>query len=149
MHVDELLKLCWLIANAEAKRLGATEIEPVHFLLGVMKIIDPEFPNQLDKLKVSSEEWAAMCKEAQSVRHYIDVMPERVTTKRRRLRERLARRQVRPPITEQGFLHRSTGTKRAFSDAIFFTEGDTLTLKQLVQSLFEMGLVNLSMVDSK
>ena len=50
---------------------------------------------------------------------------------------------------EEGLLHRAKSTKRAFSDAIFFTDGDTVTLKQLVQSLFEMGLVNISQVDCK
>lgn len=44
MNVDGLLKLCWLIANEEAKHLGAAEIAPLHFMLGVMKIVDPEFP---------------------------------------------------------------------------------------------------------
>ena len=94
MKADELLQIAWLIANAEAKNLGATEILPVHFLLATMKIIDPSFPDQLDKLNVSSEKWAAMCKEAQSIRHYIDVMPDRVTRKRRTLRMRLAKKQV-------------------------------------------------------
>lgn len=149
MKAEELLKLCWLIANAEAKHLGAKEIEPIHFLLAVMKIIDPVFPGQLDKLNVSSEEWSAMCKEAQSIRRYIDVMPERVTGKRRGLRKRLAAQQVNPPITEEGMLHRSASLKRAFSDACMFTEGDVLTLKKLVESLFELELVSIEDVDSK
>ena len=149
MKADGLLQIAWMIANAEAKNLGATEIQPAHFLLATMKIIDPKFPDQLDALNISSEEWAKLCKEAQSIRHYIDVLPERVTKKRRTLRTRLAQRQVRPPIREAGFLHRARSTKRAFSDAIFFAEGDTVTLKQLVHSLFEMELVNLSQVDAK
>ena len=140
---DKLLQVCWLIANAEAKNLGAAEILPIHFLLAVMKVIDPEFPNQVDKLNVTSEEWAAMCKAAQNIRHYIDVMPEKVTGKRRRLRANLAGKQVRPPITQAGMLHRSEDMKRAFHDACLFTEGDTLTLRTLVQSLFELELVSI------
>lgn len=149
MKADALLELAWLIANAEAKNLGATEILPVHFLLATMKIIDPDFPKQLDMLNVSSEEWASMCKEAQSIRRYIDVMPNRVTAKRRMLRARLEQEQLRPSIKEYGFLHRAKSTKMAFSDAVFFTDGDVVTLKQLVQSLFEMNLVNLSQIDTK
>ena len=140
---DKLLQVCWLIANAEAKNLGAAEILPIHFLLAVMKVIDPEFPNQLDKLNITSEEWATMCKEAQNIRHYIDVMPEKVTGKRRRLRANLAGKQVRPPITQAGMLHRSEELKRAFHDACLFTEGDTLALRTLVQSLFELELVSI------
>ena len=148
MKADGLLQIAWLIANAEAKNLGATEILPVHFLLATMKIIDPKFPEQLDALDVSSDDWAKMCKEAQSIRHYIDVLPDRVTKKRRTLRARLAQKQVRPPIKEEGLLHRVKSTKRAFSDAIFFADGDTVTLKQLVQSLFEMELVSVNQVDA-
>lgn len=143
MKTEELLKLCWMIANAEAKHLGAKEIMPIHFLLAVMKIIDPVFPEQLDKLNVSSEEWSAMCKEAQSIRHYIDVMPDRVTGKRRGLRRRLAAQQANSPITEEGMLHRSESLKRAFSDACMLTQGDVLRLRTLVESLFELELVSL------
>lgn len=143
MKAEELLKLCWLIANEEAKHLGASEILPIHFLLAVMKIIDPKFPEQLDNLNISSGEWAEMCKEAQSIRHYIDVMPEKVTGKRRRLRANLAGKQARPPITQAGMLHRSETLKKAFYDACLFAEGDTLTLRTLVQSLFELELVSL------
>lgn len=149
MKADGLLQIAWLIANAEAKNLGANEIEPVHFLLATMKIIDPKFPDQLDKLDISSEDWAKMCKEAQSIRRYIDVLPETVTKRRRTLRGRLAQVRVRPPISAEGLLHRASATKRAFSDALFFSEDDTLTLKQLVRSLFEMDLVDFSQVDVK
>ena len=138
-----LLQVCWLIANAEAKNLGAAEILPIHFLLAVMKIIDPAFSGQLDALKISSDEWAAMCEEAQNIRRYIDVVPERVTNKRRGLRKSLAAKRVNPPITADGLLHRSADVKRAFSDAAMFTEGDTLTLRKFVESLFELEMVSL------
>lgn len=143
MKVDDLLKLAWLIANAEAKNLGATEILPIHFLLAVLKIIDPEFPNLMETLSISSEEWAALCRSAQTVRQYLEVIPDKVTPKRRKLRARLAACQVRAPITADGMLHRSEDTKRAFNDAAMFTEGDTLTLIKLVESLFELELVSL------
>ena len=144
IKADGLLQVCWLIANTEAKNLGSAEILPIHFLLAVMKIIDPEFPNQLDKLNISSVEWAAMCEEAQNIRRYIDVVPERITQKRRKLRKRLDAKRVNPPITAEGLLHRSSDVKRAFADALMFTEGDTLTLRKLVESLFELELVSLN-----
>jgi len=147
MKAEELLKLCWLIANAEAKHLGAAEIQPIHFLLATMKIIDPAFPEQLDKLNVSSDAWSSMCKESQSIRRYIDVIPDRVTSKRRRLRKRLAEKQVNPPVVEEGMLHRSESMRRAFADACMFADGDVLTLKKLVESLFELELVTLDDID--
>ena len=149
MKAEELLKLCWIIANAEAKHLGATEILPIHFLLAAMKIIDPKFPEQLDKLNVSSEDWASMCKEARSIRHYIDVLPERVAIKRRGLRKRLAKQQVNAPVTAEGMLHRSESLKKAFSDACMLSKGDVLSLKTLVESLFELELVSLDDIDAK
>lgn len=149
MKAEELLKLCWIIANAEAKHLGATEILPIHFLLAAMKIIDPEFPEQLDKLNVSSEDWASMCKEAKSIRHYIDVLPERVAIKRRGLRKRLAKQQVNAPVTAEGMLHRSESLKKAFSDACMLSKDDILSLKTLVESLFELELVSLDDIDAK
>ena len=143
IKADGLLQVCWLVANTEAKNLGSAEILPIHFLLAVMKIIDPEFPNQLDKLNISSVEWAAMCEEAQNIRRYIDVVPERITQKRRKLRKRLDAKRVNPPITAEGLLHRSSDVKRAFADALMFTEGDTLTLRKFVESLFDLELVSL------
>ena len=98
-----LLQVCWLIANAEAKNLGSAEILPIHFLLAVMKIIDPAFPGQLDALKISSDEWAAMCEEAQNIRRYIDVVPERVTNKRRGLRA--LRSPNFPKLFVRAFIH--------------------------------------------
>lgn len=147
MKAEELLKICWLVANIEAKNLGAVEIEPIHFLLAVMKIIDPEFPNMLDKLNIASEEWGSMCKEAVSIRHYIDVKPERVTEKRRRLRSRLASARVNAPILKEGMLHRSEKLKKAFSDAAMLSGGDVLKLSNVVESLFELNLVTLDDID--
>lgn len=143
MKTGDLLQLCWIIANEEAKHLGATEILPIHFLLATLKIIDPAFPSQLEKLNITSNDWAKMCKEAQDIRSYLDVMPNSVTTKRRSLRKRLAAEQVNPPITAEGLLHRSAAVKRAFGDASMFSEGDILTLKTFVESLFELELVSL------
>ncbi|MBR1871355.1 MAG: hypothetical protein IJ802_05970 [Kiritimatiellae bacterium] len=143
MKTDALLRLCWLAANEEAKHLGAVAIEPVHFLLGVLKIADPEFPKRLETSDVSSAEWAAMCKAACNIRHYLDIIPEKVADKRRRLRAKLAAKRTRPPEAQSGMLHRSKELKRAFHDACLFTDGDTLTLRTLVQSLFELELVSL------
>ena len=143
MKLEQLVNICWIVANAEAKRPGATRIEPIHFLLGVLKIVDPQFPNQLEELNLETDEWAAWCKSAKHVRNYIDIPPERVTAKRRALRARLDAKRTAPPITADGFLHRSDALRRAFADAVPFSEGDTLTLYALVRVLFEQNLVSL------
>lgn len=141
-EVDELLQICWFIANAEAKNLSASEIQPLHFLLAVMKVIDPVFPSQLDKMNIASEKWAQMCKEAESIRRYIDVVPERVTDKRRRLRKRLMPQRTDAPVKNDQMLHRSELLKKAFRDACILAEKQVLTLTMVVQSLFELDLVS-------
>ena len=149
LKAGHLLQIAWLIANAEAKNLGATEILPVHFLLAVLKVIDPLFPEMLDTPTLKTEEWTAMCKEADEIRHYIEILPDRVTRKRRRLRARLAKEQTRPPITSEGMLHRSADVKRAFLTAGMSADDGTLTLRRLVESLFTLELVSLTDVDAQ
>ena len=83
------------------------------------------------------------CKSAKHGRNYIDIPPERVTAKRRALRARLDAKRTAPPITADGFLHRSDALRRAFADAVPFAEDDTLTLYALVRVLFEQNLVSL------
>ena len=57
MNLDNLLDLAWAIAEVEARTLGSAVIEPEHFLLAALKIVDVDFPAQLDKLDITSEEW--------------------------------------------------------------------------------------------
>ena len=97
MKLDKLLDLAWVIAEVEARALGSEVIEPMHFLLAALKIVDVDFPAQLDKLDISSEVWKSMCKDAKKVQRYLDVLPEKITTVRRRIRHRLART-AQPPI---------------------------------------------------
>ena len=149
LKAGRLLQIAWLIANAEAKNLGATEILPVHFLLAVLKVVDPAFPEMLDTPTLKTGEWTAMCREADEIRHYIEILPDRVTRKRRLLRARLAKDQVRPPIAVEGMLHRSEDVKRAFLTAGMSTDDGTLTLRQLVESLFALELVSLTDVDAQ
>ena len=113
MSLDKLLDLSWAIAEVEARALGSEVIEPMHFLLAALKIGDVDFPAQLDKLDISSEMWKGMCKDAKKVRGYLDVLPEKITTVRRRIRHRFART-AQPPIPDGQVIHRSRKTRAAF-----------------------------------
>ena len=139
--LDKLLDLAWAIAEIEARALGSETIEPMHFLLAALKIIDVDFPSQLDKLDISSEDWKNMCRDARKVRGYLDVMPEKITTVRRRIRHRLARA-ANPPIPDNQVIHRSRKTRAAFFDATNQTDGDVVTLLQLMESMFELGFLD-------
>lgn len=96
MEVDELLDMGWRIAEIEARALGSPLIEPEHFLLAALKIVDPEFPVQLEQLDIETEKWKMMCKDAAKLRRYRDVLPDKVAEIRHRLRHRLARNAERP-----------------------------------------------------
>lgn len=142
MKADNLLKLGWAIAEHEASALGADNIEPIHFLLAALKIADPKFPEQLDKLDISSEEWKMMSEEARRLRHWLDVLPDHVKDARRRLRHRLARNaELRETVTS---LHRSRKTMAAFYDASRMGNGAELTLRQVIESMFDLGFVDVS-----
>ena len=116
MNLDKLLDLAWAIAEIESRALGSEVIELMHFLLAALKISDVDFSAQLDKLDISSEVWKGMCKDAKKVRGYLDVLPEKITTVRRRIRHRLART-AQPPIPDDQVVHRSRKTRAAFYDA--------------------------------
>ena len=84
-----------------------------------------------------------MCKDAKKVRGYLDVLPEKITTVRRRIRHRLART-AQPPIPDDQVLHRSRKTRAAFYDAANQTNGEVITLLQLTKSMFELGFLDVS-----
>lgn len=142
IEVDNLLKIGWVIAEREAIALGAESIEPIHFLLAALKIADPEFPAQLDKLDITSEEWKMISEEAMRLRCWLEVLPDHVTDARRRLRYRLARN-VGSRATVNT-LHRSRKTKAAFYDASAMSNDGVLTLRQVIESMFYLGFVDVS-----
>ena len=143
MEIDSLLALAWQIAEHESRLLGSREIEPIHFLLGALKIVDPEFPNQLEKLDLSTEDWKAMCKEAVRVRHYLDIMPDKICQIRRRVRRRLART-ASDCLSDKVQIHRSRKSRAAFFDAQIQLEGKVVTLLQLMRSMFELDFLDVS-----
>lgn len=143
MKLDQLLYLAWSIAEVEAKALGSDIIEPMHYLLAALKIIDVDFPSQLEKADISSEVWKNMCQDAQKVQQYLDVLPEKITMVRRRIRHRLART-AKPPIPDKQVIHRSRKTRAAFFDAANQADGEVITLLQLMESMFDLGFLDVS-----
>ena len=141
MKLDKLLDLAWVIAGIEARALGSETIEPMHFLLAALKIVDVDFPSQLEKLDISSDDWKNMCQDAKKILQYLDVVPEKITMVRRRIRHRLART-AKPPIPDNQVIHRSRKTRAAFFDAANQVDREVITLMQLIESMFELGFLD-------
>lgn len=143
IKLDKLLDLAWAMAEVEARALGSEVIEPMHFLLAALKIIDVDFPSELEKADISSEVWKSMCQDAQKVQQYLDVLPEKITTVRRRIRHRLAQT-AQPPIPDDQVIPRSRKTRAAFFDAANQVGGEVITLLQLMESMFDLGFLDMS-----
>ena len=141
--MNKLLDLSWVMTEAEIKALGSVVIEPEHFLLAALKIVDVDFPAQLDKLDISSEVWKSMCQDANRVQQYLDVLPDKITTVRRRIRHRLART-ANPPIPDDQVIHRSRKTRAALYDTANQVEGEVITLLPLMESMFDLGFLDVS-----
>ena len=62
---------------------------------------------------------------------------------RRRIRHRLART-ANLPIPDDQVIHRSRKTRAAFYDAANQVEGEVITLLQLMESMFELGFLDVS-----
>ena len=66
-----------------------------------------------------------------------------ITCRSRRVRHRLART-AQPPIPDDQAIHRSRKTRAAFYDAASQTDGEVITLLQLMKSMFELGFLDVS-----
>lgn len=139
----KLVEICWLISNDEAKFLGASEIEPIHFMLGVLKVLDPMFQDTLKASSISQEDLDDINKEIVRIRNYLEVMPDSITSRRRGLRNRLNKERRNIPILEKGYLHRSNLLKKCFIKVELSNIGNSISLFEIVKLLLDEGFVSL------
>jgi ATP-dependent Clp protease ATP-binding subunit ClpA len=119
-HSSSLI-LIWRVAEAEARQLSAQEIEPIHLLIGLCKVVD------LDLTALVSNETPDR-----------DAILEELLREVRRVRTvlytaqvdaRALRRKLRGPPMDERFsmaesesLHRSTSARMVFADAEHFAQ---------------------------
>lgn len=139
----KLVEICWLISNDEAKFLGASEIEPIHFMLGVLKVLDPMFQDTLKASSISQEDLDDINKEIVRIRNYLEIMPESITGRRRGLRARLNEARKNIPVLENGFLHRSPSLKWCFEKAETSRNGSNMSLFEIAKLILDNDLVSL------
>jgi len=145
IKADAGVQFAWAIANTEANLAGETRIRPVHFYLGVLKVIDPDFLRQLEGIDLPEGERKELAKIAKQVRQYLELSVQDVTRMRRSLRGDL--RNGNSPQTEIHMLHRSDESRAVFQAAAQIANKSgaaKFTALHLVDALFQTGSVSLN-----
>ncbi len=119
LRYSNSLLLVWRISDIEAKHLASPEIEPVHLLIGLAKVVDLDLPELVSK---DSDDRDAVLEELLR-----EVRRLRTTFSTARVDARRLRRKLRGvPLGERfhlsksEILHRSAPAKKVFADADHF-----------------------------
>ena len=108
--------LAWNLANRIAWSNQSMQIEPVHFYLASLQIIDDAYQVESDQFHFTSEQIMAVEEIVLRCREVLGKSRDELTLERRQLRKRLGL----PTIlaVPEGLLHRSTQTKEIFTKAM-------------------------------
>jgi len=115
VNLDLSIQLVWAIANGEANMAGDTRIRPVHFLLGILKTIDPFFLKQVSShLDIRPQQLRHLGRLSSEAKRYLEMSSDEVTAFRRCLRRELRKEEAaRDQIV---MLHRSDESRFLFRD---------------------------------
>lgn len=89
IEIHPSVELAWNIANVEACLAGSPRIEPVHFLLATLIIIDGVFEEIADTMKLSPETIREIFDVAAECRDLLQMSDDEITKARRALRQSL------------------------------------------------------------
>jgi ATP-dependent Clp protease ATP-binding subunit ClpC len=129
--------LAWHIANTEACLSGAQFIEPVHFLLAALMILDDSYAQAAEMQGLSPEALKSVAEVAAESRAALEMTDDEITAARRRLRYELSKGGEPTPLRK---LSRSTESSYLFQKAarrMVRTGGDQLSLSHLLDTLAE------------
>ena len=120
LHSNSLL-LAWRVAEAEAKRLTAPEIEPSHLLIGLAKLVDLDLPSLLSKnLPDRDEILEEFLREVRRLRTVLRTAQVDPAAFRRALRGKPTNQRFSMPDSKT--LHRSAAARKTFADADHFAQ---------------------------
>lgn len=114
------LRWAWIIAANEAIILNSQEIEPIHFLLGIFKLVD--ISNDIDRAlpDVTEEEKKQIILETSKLKHILEVVYKiPVSNFRRNIRKQFSKDSPTPQIEEIG---RSDSTRKLFEELFNFCD---------------------------
>ena len=144
IRIDTSTQLVWAIANTEANLAGDTRIQPIHFFLGILKVIDPQFLRQLEGVELADEDRRHLIEVSKNVRQYLELSVNEVTNLRRSLRRGLRDGGAEPSHIHM--LHRADESRAVFKAAaekVANAGGQTLSALGLTEALFETDSISL------
>src|SRR5208282_5439216 len=120
LHSHSLL-LAWRVAEAEAKRLNAPEIEPIHLLIGLAKAVDLDLPALVSKDTPDRDAiLEELLREVRKLRTIFSTAQVSARALRRKLRGTPLDQRFHLPDADT--LHRSTAARKVFTDADHFAQ---------------------------
>jgi ATP-dependent Clp protease ATP-binding subunit ClpC len=128
-------QLAWAIANAEACQAGSEAVEPIHFLLAVLEVIDEAFYQHAEAMGLSAEDLSSLPPLAREAKELLGLSDAEVTRLRRSLRNTL---QQGKPHGHGQMLRRSPGLRDLFGrggDLAAAAQASSLTMIHVLRAL--------------
>lgn len=135
-RIHPSLQLAWALANREAHFSGSPTIEPLHFLVATLLIIDDCFLRDAEAMGLPSDAIEGIATLSAKARKTIGIPQDRITAMRRELTKSL-----RQPdhVPEPTVLHRSDKSRALFQDAANQAKGhgdEAVNMLHLLEALF-------------
>jgi hypothetical protein len=131
MKLHPSVQVAWALANFDACLGGSPRIEPPHFLLAIVKIVDGLFENAVEALEISREDVREIFKVGNECRVLLKMTDDEITAARRNLNRALRGEQD----STIKALHRSAESRYLFNKAIRRASEaglDELTIRDLL-----------------
>jgi ATP-dependent Clp protease ATP-binding subunit ClpA len=131
-HSSSLI-LVWRVAEVEASRLNAQEVEPMHLLIGLCKVVDLDLPALVSKDTPDRDAiLEELLREVRRVRTVLSTAQVDARALRRKLRGKPLGQRFQAAESET--LHRSAASRKVFADAEHFAQltGNTVFPAHLI-----------------
>jgi ATP-dependent Clp protease ATP-binding subunit ClpC len=137
-HSDGLV-LVWRIAQIEALNAGANAIEPIHFFLGFLKVVDVDLQKLFSTNNKPEQKLEKIVKEVSEIKICFDASSINTTRSRRRIRRELKDlSESNETTTKQEQLRRSKKSRFLFEIAEGFEQnGNSVTPLILLRAILK------------
>lgn len=133
--IDPTVQLGWALANAEACFSGNNRIEPEHFVLALLNILDDAFQHEATNMGIPPQGIEALLTFAAESRSKLGVDDHMITAARRALRKSLREGNSPRPMV---MLHRTDTSRSLFRKAgrrALASGAESLTLDYLLEEM--------------